>query len=564
MAYNNEYPYFDPCNVNMDWLLAQMKELRETVLGLENVKFLGENPENDFNKLEMQSIAVYTAGNNAINSPMESAEGLLYTNGNHDYSVYQIFYDNDGNRWFRHYDKKWYAWKNMDYLNLSSYISNLGRITTTTQMDNAPNNSVYWCFATSEPVSGNIGMLITSADPSNTNNKLQLFVTFPNGQTFCRNYSSSGWSSWSPIPDLSSYIKYRGILTTSADDASPNSIYYLNGYNILGSARYGFLSTYIQNSISIQKADILDGLITFIRYKNSSNWGDWKVLYDIKDTIHTWSNTTIDANLVENNFFQYCNGVDNTPATAGYLFSFKAVNSNNRMQMFLQLNSANIFIRSGGSSWNSWISNATQTAYVAVASNISDPNSAPLALTNESTGEEIPEEIMPPPSTMFDDLNPSKWLRCPGQGLFAHDEDAQSFADAILLEDLSDIEYIVTNFEMYDMSLPLEEITTHVTVLADAIKNTYPLTELVIMGIPPIDVPFWGSEFFDYPMPNEITIRELDAKMEELALQYGFRYITWQDFDPIKIENLLDDHPDILQSSLYFKKLKGFVKSSVN
>ena len=54
MAYNYEYPYFDAGNYNSDWLLHKMKELEETVIGLETFKYIGENEILDLNQQSAQ------------------------------------------------------------------------------------------------------------------------------------------------------------------------------------------------------------------------------------------------------------------------------------------------------------------------------------------------------------------------------------------------------------------------------------------------------------------------------------------------------------------------------
>lgn len=115
---------------------------------------------------------------------------------------------------------------------------------------------------------------------------------------------------------------------------------------------------------------------------------------------------------------------------------------------------------------------------------------------------------------------------------FLTDAGAGSFLDIILSTDISGYDYILTQFNGSDISTyTLAQLQTAVVTAANYVRTNNGMCQLVIMSVPPYsaDPDKSGVNVFSGAWPKGYSIAALDRLMYQLARQYHFTYISWQD-----------------------------------
>ena len=220
MAYNNyEYPHFDACNYNSDWLINKMKELEETVIGLETFKYIGENEILDLNQQKQNSIAAFTSNFNVLNSPVSNVQRVTVTYGSETAYIQQMYDLSNFTVYTRNYSTAsgWSAWKltqnkpgtslhTTPLLNsgsLNDMQANTATIANGNGVQNAPTH--------------NWGFVITwNAD--DLYDKIQLWFDMINSFCYIR-FANPTWNAWVELNhiDLTSYLKSINVYTTGDD-----------------------------------------------------------------------------------------------------------------------------------------------------------------------------------------------------------------------------------------------------------------------------------------------------------------------------------------------------------
>ena len=558
MAYNYEYPYFDAGNYNSDWLLHKMKELEETVIGLETFKYIGENEILDLNQQKQNSIAAFTSNFNVLNSPVSNVQRVTVTYGSEAAYIQQLYDLTNFTVYTRNYSTagEWTAWKmtqnkpgtnlhTTPLLNsgsLNDMQSNTATIANGSGVQNAPTR--------------NLGFVITwNAD--DLNDKIQLWFDMINSFCYIR-YANPNWQPWLELNhiNLTPYIKAVPKMTTGDNintlEKNRTTLATQEVANIPSHSNF--------NILTICPSDTNDQLqIAFDRSKNEiwlrpGNNGSWTNTIRNYTVLHRTSDKSNPEMYVGARFGNY---------------NFSAPISNYAGILSIGYDDATadtyqIGLSSDRRLFSRFRNNAKWTPlyyYQHVAST--------RALTITSTPEEYSTDaegksryIMG--ENMYSEVADSMYntyISLPGQSLLHSDEGKQSFKDAILAADLSDTDVIMTNLEMWDMDIPLDTIAEEVAALSDAIIAKNPMCELTLLSIPPIDIPLWGDELLDYTMPNGSTLRQLDDRLFRLSEEHAFKYVSFEYFYKTQNANLREYLIDDFNTNKqYLRRVGTFIK----
>lgn len=560
MAYNYEYPYFDAGNYNSDWLIKKMKELEETVIGLETFKYIGENEILDLNQQKQNSIAAFTSNFNVLNSPVSNVQRVTVTYGSEIAYIQQLYDLSNFTVYARNYSAGtgWSGWKIVQYK--PSFT--MHEDDTITNIDNIPDNITARINGSNVPNSPtkNYGYIINIKSES-PNRYIQIWIDTVNYFIYVRYYNSINWSAWTEANhiDLTPYIKAvpfmksgdnintleknRTTLATQEVENIPSHAY----FNILTLAPS---DTNDQFQIAFQR----DANEIWLRTGNN---GPWTNLIRTYKVLHR-SFETQDLNAVVAG--SYYTGYFSTPLS-GYLYVQGVGNHGSTADTYQLIISSNsrLFIRfRNGSNWHNYVE--------------FQPKSSTRSLTITSTSEDhsiddegrdrymMGDNIYYEASKTMDNT----YISLPGQSLLHSDEGKQSFKDAILAADLSDTDVIMTNLEMWDMDIPLDTIAEEVAALSDAIIAKNPMCELKLLSIPPIDIPMWGDELLDYTMPNGATLRQIDDRLFRLSAEHAFTYVSFDYFYNTQNANLMVSLADDFNSNKqYLRRVGSFIKNAM-
>lgn len=548
MAYNYEYPYFDTGNFNSDWLIHKMKELEETVIGLETFKYIGENEILDLNQQQKNSIAAFTSNFNVLNAPISNVQRVTVTYGSATAYIQQLYDLSNFTVYTRNYSTAsgWTAWKLTQ--NAPGTVISTDKHLTTGDFNTLPDNKALFLYTNAmqhAPVNG-YGYLITWKS-TNDAAKIQVFFSTDHGFIYLRGFSGTSWSSWVEANhlDLTSYMS----LTSSGGGlkAIPNNSFtsYLyrpeenshdtlrgaymciNGSSVFGISSYG---KHTGRLITMSNS----GYAT-LQLHNNPGYA-FSSLSDLEAESQCFMLNASDS------------------PVSGYMTALKLTRSTNEA-----VDGNYLLLSWDGDIYTALINNGhtgqwhkfmpvTSRALVAM----SYPDSVYM-------GEGYKNE---PNYTIYSEIPYiCNTISLPGQSLLHSDEGKQSFKDAILAADLSDTDVVMTNLEMRDMDIPLDTIVEEVQSLAEAITAKNPMCELTLLSIPPVDIARWGDELLDYTMPNGSNIRQLDDRLFRLSEDNAFTYVSFEYFYNAQNTNLLKYRGDDLKTNKqYLRRVGTFIK----
>lgn len=562
MAYNNyEYPHFDACTYNSDWLLHKMKELEETVIGLETFKYIGENEILDLNQQNQNSIAAFTSNFNVLNSPVSNVQRVTVTYGSETAYIQQLYDLSNFTVYTRNYSTAsgWTAWKmtqnkpgtnlhTTPLLNngsLNDMQSNTATIANGNGVQNAPTH--------------NWGFVITwNAD--DLYDKIQLWFDMSNSFCYIR-YSNPNWQPWLELNhiNLTPYIKAVPYMKAGDDintlEKNRTTLVTREVANIPSYAYFNILTIGPSDTNEqIQLAFQREANEIWMRHKNNGPWTNLtrnnKVFHRIEP--NNTLNDVVGA--------AYSSGYFSSPMSGYFYVQGVGYTGPNADQYQIMLNSeTRLFARfRNNSTWNDRVE--------------FQPKASTISLTITSTPEDHSVDDEGRDRYMMGDniyaestkTMDNTYISLPGQSLLHSDEGKQSFKDAILAADLSDTDVVMTNLEMWDMDIPLETIVEEVLSLAEAIAAKNPMCELTLLSIPPIDIPLWGDELLDYTMPNGSKIRQLDDRLFRLSEDNAFTYISFEYFYDAQNANLLEYLGDDFKTNKqYLRRVGSFIKNTM-
>lgn len=560
MAYNYEYPYFDAGNYNSDWLIKKMKELEETVIGLETFKYIGENEILDLNQQKQNSIAAFTSNFNVLNAPISNVQRVTVTYGSETAYIQQLYDLTNFTVYTRNYSTAsgWTAWKLTQ--NAPGTVMSTDNYLTTGDFNTLPDNKALFLRTNAmqhAPVDG-YGYLLTWKS-TNDGAKIQVFFSTDHGFIYLRGFSGTNWGKWVEANhiDLSPYIKAIPTLTagdnlnsvpknrTSIVENTVENIPINSSFNILtlGSSD----SKYSQLQVLFDRQN----LEIWLRAGSTSTWSNITVNYKM---LHLLAQNN--ANNIDGNGF-YFGGITNTPvsggtAVVGYGYTHQ---SDCYQTAHAYNNRYSIRFRNGNSAFGPWVDLAHQSnTRITAVSNI------PYQMITLDSKEERPLYE----TNLFSEVattNHLDYISLPGQSLLHSDEGEQSYKDAILAADLSDTDVIMTNLEMRDIDIPLDTIAEEVAALSDGIIAKNPMCELTLLSVPPIDIPLWGDELLDYTMPNGSTLRQVDDRLYRLSEEHAFTYVSFDHFYGAQNANLMKCiGEDFNSNKQYLRRVGTFIK----
>lgn len=563
MAYNYEYPYFDAGDYNSDWLINKMKELEETVIGLETFKYIGENEILDLNQQKQNSIAAFTSNFNVLNSPVSNVQRITVTYGSETAYLQQLYDLSNFTVYARNYSTAsgWTAWKMTQ--NAPGTVMSTDKHLTTGDFNTLPDNKALFLYTNAmqnAPADG-YGYLLTwkgTNDPA----KIQVFFSTDNGFIYLRGFSGTTWGSWEKANniDLTPYIKAIPTLTagdnlnsvpknrTSIVENTVENIPINSSFNILtlGSSD----SKYSQLQVLFDRQN----LEIWLRAGSTSTWlnitANRKILHLLEQN---------NADNIDGDSF-YFGGVINTPVSGGTAVVGYGYNHKSDCYQIAHAynNTFSIRFRNGSSQFGPWVNLAHQSNTRITA--ISDIPYKMITLDSKESRPLYDTNIFSELAT----TNNVDYISLPGQSLLHSDEGKQSFKDAILAADLSDTDVVMTNLEMWDMDIPLDTIVEEVQSLAEAVTAKNPMCELTLLSIPPVDIPRWGDELLDYTMPNGSNIRQLDDRLFRLSEDNAFTYVSFEYFYNAQNTNLLKYRGDDLKTNKqYLRRVGSFIKNTI-
>ena len=558
MAYNYEYPYFDTGNFNSDWLIKKMKELEETVIGLETFKYIGENEILDLNQQKQNSIAAFTSNFNVLNSPVSNVQRVTVTYGSETAYIQQLYDLTNFTVYARNYSTAsgWTAWKMTQ--NAPGTVISTDKHLTTGDFNTLPDNKALFLYTNAmqhAPISG-YGYLLTWKS-TNDAAKIQVFFSTDKGFVYLRGFSGSKWGAWVEVNhlDLTPYIKAipymkegdnintigknRTTLATQEVANIPSYAY----YNIL---TLGPSDTDDQFQIACQR----DTNEIWLRTGNNGGWTNLTRNYKV---LHR-SIETQDLNGISG--ANYFSGYFSTPLS-GYLYvqGVGMPGNNTDTYQIIMSSESRLFVRfRNNTNWHTRVE----------LQRVSSTHSLTITSTAEehSTDDEGRDRynIYAETAKTMDNT----YISLPGQSLLHSDEGKQSFKEAILAADLSDTDVIMTNLEMWDMDTPLDTIAEEVAALSDAITAKNPMCELTLLSIPPIDIPLWGDELLDYTMPNGSTLRQVDDRLFRLSEEHPFNYVSFDYFYDAQNANLMEYLGDDFKTNKqYLRRVGSFIKNTM-
>lgn len=561
MAWNYEYPYFDAGYYNIDWLLHKIKELEETVIGLETFKYIGENEILDLNQQKQNSIATFTSNFNVLNAPISNVQRVTVTYGSETAYIQQLYDLANFTVYTRNYSTAsgWTAWKMtqnkpgtnlhttplLNSGNLNDMQSNTATIAHGNGVQNAPTHN--WGF-------------IITWNAADLDDKIQLWFDMSNSFCYIR-YANPNWNPWLELNhiDLTPYLKSINVYTTGDDlNALPKNRITLaldKATNIpIRNGNFHVMSLGSSNSNDQMQ----------IAYQRGANeiWlrtnvtGTWINLTKNRKLLH--KSDVNDSNNVTSNTYYPGTVVNSPEGKATSLIGFGQSETGDCYQIGVTADS-NFATRFGAngnySQWSFYAHQSSRT--VNVVGNIPYTETTLDDGTIMSMyGDNIYSEIATDVKLDYTSL--------PAQSLLHADEGKQSFKDAILSADLSDTDVVMTNLEMWDMDIPLETIVEEVLSLAEAITAKNPMCELTLLSIPPIDIPLWGDELLDYTMPNGSKIRQLDDRLFRLSEDNAFTYISFEYFYDAQNANLMEYlGEDFKTNKQYLRRVGSFIKNTM-
>lgn len=490
MAYNNEYPYFDSGQFNVDWMLNKIKKIEEDLSGTKTYDYKGENEVLDLNDLRPNSMASFTENFNVLNAPVSGVRRFVFTNGSTTGGLQRCYDLKTMEVYARSFTITnsaviWASWVKTQLK--PGTVLTTGKYIFTGDFNTLENNKVLFLYTNNmqnAPRNG-YGYLITWK-PDNDGAKIQIFFSTENFFIYIRSFSGSIWSPWHEANhiDPTPYFKYSSI-SDNADLNVLSPILNKNGYvrNALNRpvSTNGYVFTYGNSGLAIQ-----------FYYPATAEHGYWRIYTG------AWS------------------------------------------------------------SWRSGIKNQrASTREVLLASSL------PINTSTDDNGKErtmIEENLY----TETANSSNSEYLNCPGQSLYHSDPDAQSYSEAIRArEDLTSFNSIITNLEQWDMDIPLTELVEKTREFVQGIKDIHPLADIVILSVPPVDVPFLGEELYNYAWPSGNTLTEVDDALAALAQEVGFSYITWKEYKHIQNTNLLTFYDNLYEEPVYKRSLESYVYRQV-
>lgn len=561
MAYNYEYPHFDACNYNSDWLINKMKELEETVIGLETFKYIGENEILDLNQQKQNSIAAFTSNFNVLNSPVSNVQRVTVTYGSETAYIQQMYDLANFTIYTRNYSAAgiWTAWKmtqnkpgtnlhTTPLLNsgsLNDMQSNTATIANGNGVQNAPTH--------------NWGFIITwNAD--DLYDKIQLWFDMSNSFCYIR-YANPNWQPWVELNhiDLMPYLKSINVYTTGDDlNALPKNrvtVALDKATNIPTNGNFHVMSLSSPNSNDQMQMALQRGNNEIWLRTNTT--GVWVNITRNYKVLHRLDNITL------NDVYgaSFTNGYFPEHSTDPYMAAIGIGRKSDTADTYQLLLSSgnNLYSRfRNNSSWSGFaLYQQTSSARTLIASAL------PIEYSTDDEGRErtmIGENIY----SEVAKAQHTSYISLPGQSLLHADEGKQSFKDAILSADLSDTDVVMTNLEMWDMDIPLDTIAEEVAALCDAITAKNPMCELTLLSIPPIDIPLWGDELLDYTMPNGSTLRQVDDRIFRLSEEHPFNYTSFEYFYDAQNANLMEYlGEDFKTNKQYLRRVGSFIKNTM-
>lgn len=561
MAYNYEYPYFDTGNFNSDWLIKKMKELEETVIGLETFRYIGENEILDLNQQKQNSIAAFTSNFNVLNSPVSNIQRVTVTYGSETAYLQQLYDLTNFTVYARNYTTAsgWNSWKQTQNAP-GADIHSIPKITNG-DLNDFPANSAAIVFSStvSNTPSSNNGFILTwkSTDDGNI---IQLFYEISTNSIFMR-VNVGNWSSWNNIVQskLRNYLLYKGYTSSDLNTFPVQSIYNTNTTNNnLPELNYFEVITVGEETLKQQIASIAGSSETklYIRSYSNNSWKPWYDLINNYRVIHRIENISNADNVDMSAFY---NGHITSPFDEyAYVLGIGYSNTSDTYQI-ITTSGNRLFTRfRNGANW----SNAVEFQRVASTRSLTITSTA----EDHSTDDEGRDRYMMGDNIYAETAKTmdNTYISLPGQSLLHSDEGKQSFKDAILSADLSDTDVIMTNLEMWDMDIPLDTIAEEVTALSDAITAKNPMCELTLLSIPPIDIPLWGDELLDYNMPNGSTLRQVDDRLFRLTEEHPFNYVSFEYFYDAQNANLMEClGEDFKTNKQYLRRVSSFIKNTM-
>ena len=562
MAYNNyEYPHFDACNYNSDWLINKMKELEETVIGLETFKYIGENEILDLNQQKQNSIVAFTSNFNVLNSPVSNVQRVTVTFGSETAYIQHLYDLTNYTVYTRNYSTAsgWTAWKmtqNKPGTNLhttsmfssgdlNDMVPNSATIANGNSVLNTPSH--YWGFVITWNADG-------GAD------KIQLWFDMNNSFCYIR-YANPGWQPWTELNhiDLTNYYNYLSVTNTNLNDVRSQTAYLCNANkNMPPNVSWCVVFTSgEQYTLKLQCAiDFFNTHDIWIRtLSDDAIWTSWVNITKNYTVLHR-SVDTEDANSVVS--ATYYSGRISTPVSLyAYVQGVGGNRSDDDQYQIIFSHEGRLFTRfRNRSSWDNLVEYQRVSAMrsLTITSTAEDHSTDDEGRDRYMMGDNIYAESA---KTMD-----NTYISLPGQSLLHSDEGKQSFKEAILAADLSDTDVVMTNLEMWDMDIPLETIVEEVLSLAEAITAKNPMCELTLLSIPPIDIPLWGDELLDYTMPNGSTLRQVDDRLFRLSEDHPFNYVSFEYFYDAQNANLLEYLGDDFKTNKqYLRRVGSFIKN---
>lgn len=562
MAYNYEYPYFDAGNYNSDWLINKMKELEETVIGLETFKYIGENEILDLNQQKQNSIAAFTSNFNVLNAPVSNVQRITVTYGSETAYIQQLYDLSNFTVYARNYSTAigWGAWKIAQYES-RNVIHAIG-VVKSGSLNTIKENIVTLVegFNVSDCPTNNYGFLLVFGN-SHTSDTIQLWYDRTTFFCYMRRSNNTGWEPWLELNhiNLTPYFKY--IETTYNSDLNDISArlnkfeYSQNGINRPVNVN-GFVLTYGGSDVALQVYYPYNTGELYMRMYTAT-WTPWKNLIDNYTVLHR-ANDYSNPEMYIGARFGNTNFTAPISNYAGLLSIGYDDATADTYQIGLSAD-GRIFSRFRNNSyWENlyYYQHVTSTRALTITST---PEEHSIDIEGKSRyimGENMYSEAA---DSMY-----NTYISLPGQSLLHSDEGKQSFKDAILAADLSDIDVIMTNLEMWDMDIPLDTIAEEVAALSDAIIAKNPMCELTLLSIPPIDIPLWGDELLDYTMPNGSTLRQLDDRLFKLSEDHAFTYISFEYFYDAQNANLMEYlGEDFKTNKQYLRRVGSFIKNTL-
>lgn len=562
MAWNYEYPYFDAGYYNIDWLLHKIKELEETVIGLETFKYIGENEILDLNQQKQNSIATFTSNFNVLNAPISNVQRVTVTYGSETAYIQQLYDLANFTVYTRNYSTAsgWTAWKMtqnkpgtnlhttplLNSGNLNDMQSNTATIANGNGVQNAPTHN--WGF-------------IITWNAADLDDKIQLWFDMSNSFCYIR-YANPNWNPWLELNhiDLTPYLKSINVYTTGDDlNALPkNSITIAldKATNIpIRNGNFHVMSLSSPNSNDQMQIALQRGSNEIWLRTNAT--GVWVNITKNYKVLHRIDNVTLNDVYGASFSNGYFPEHDTEPYMAVIGIGWESSTADTYQLLLSSGNNLYTRFRNNGS-WSGFaLYQHASSARALIASAL------PIEYSTDNEGRErtmICENIYSEAAKVQN----TSFISLPGQSLLHADEGKQSFKDAILSADLSDTDVVMTNLEMWDMDIPLETIVEEVLSLAEAITAKNPMCELTLLSIPPIDIPLWGDELLDYTMPNGSKIRQLDDRLFRLSEDNAFTYISFEYFYDAQNANLMEYlGEDFKTNKQYLRRVGSFIKNTM-